>query len=121
MRRAKSALDGPQKLNEWLYDIEWLPQVESSESAAGRISLSELSTNAQEDLERLGKTLRLDQHHGAILALEALSTSYIIRALRQLGWNPTPGDQANTEGLAHQLGISEFLPSFTRTFFVDPC
>ena len=48
----------------------------------------------------------LKAHHESILQIEDLSTSYIIQALRTLGWKARPGDYVTIDGLRGELCIS---------------
>ena len=108
MRRAKLGASRHEKLDDWLYTIQWQPQAETDAvGPSSHLSLEQVSARVQTTLEELSEISELRVHHEAIKKLEALSTLYILRALKGLGWNPVLAERIHVEGLATQLGIAE--------------
>ena len=90
----------------WLYTLDWQPAAEPEPSLPERqFALADLSEPLQAETNSLIQQVGLTKHHEAIQQLEALSVNYIIRALRQLGWNPLPQERVNSAELAARLGI----------------
>ncbi len=108
MRRANVGASRHEKLDDWLYTIQWQPQPETDVvGSSSRLSLKQISAQVQTTLEELSEISGLRVHHEAIEKLESLSTVYILHALKQLGWNPILTERIHIEGLAAQLGIVE--------------
>ena len=108
MRRAKAGMSRNEKPDNWLYTIQWQPQAgKATIEPTNSVSLKQISNQVQLDVDELSETSGLRIHHEAIEKLETLSAVYILRALKQLGWNPTQAERINITGLAAQLGIVE--------------
>ncbi|HET9914273.1 MAG TPA: acyltransferase domain-containing protein, partial [Anaerolineales bacterium] len=110
MRRATRGGVRSEKLDEWLYTMEWQPQ-EEHVSSEDRVPLTKASEEVQSGVGPLMKAEGLDLHHEAIQKLEALSADYVLRAFQQLGWNPVVKKKTNVKDLAAGLGI---VPRYQR-------
>ncbi len=95
-----------------LYEERWLlkPLPASSRHRSARLlpapsSLADLE-RVMPEYEELSAELGRTRYYQEIRPrMEALSTAYITRALRQLGWEPLPGEQVTLAGLVERLGI----------------
>lgn len=94
-----------QYLNDWLYEVRWQPkpatgdaprELASSQAVAAAITPLYASLTEQNQL-----AAALD----FIPEIEALSTSYVVRALRRLGWSPDLGAYVSTDTLAANIGV----------------
>ena len=86
-----------------LYTIDWQPL---AHDAAWLPTPSRLARELETKLPELAREHALDQYHQGFLAVEALSTQWIARAFRALGWHLTVGDRVSGPTLARKLGIT---------------
>jgi acyl transferase domain-containing protein/NADPH:quinone reductase-like Zn-dependent oxidoreductase/ubiquinone/menaquinone biosynthesis C-methylase UbiE/NADP-dependent 3-hydroxy acid dehydrogenase YdfG/acyl carrier protein len=114
-RIAGDALDRLDKrwLDDSLYEIAWRPAPVAASSPQSRWSIPALIDAATSQLARLRAESRIDIYDTGCRQIDELCEAYILRALRELGWIPAPGDIVETSALAKQLGIA---PRHQRLF-----
>ncbi|MDZ7963669.1 MAG: SDR family NAD(P)-dependent oxidoreductase [Nostoc sp. DedSLP03] len=95
----------PQVPPDWLYQIEWRPQARMGRSLSPDYLLNpkDISQNLIPQLAELLTTTSSNQEF--LPQLEALSVSYVISALQQLGWDFQLGLQFSFTEIAEQLGV----------------
>ncbi|MEO8900003.1 MAG: SDR family NAD(P)-dependent oxidoreductase [Polyangiaceae bacterium] len=94
--------------NHDLYTIAW---EQAAPDAAWAPAPSVLAEELASALPALAREHALESYHQGFVALEALSTHWIARALHELGWRPVPGDTLSVAALATQLNV---IPRFHR-------
>ncbi|MDZ8093949.1 MAG: SDR family NAD(P)-dependent oxidoreductase [Nostoc sp. DedQUE05] len=95
----------PQVPPDWLYQIEWRPQARMGRSLSPDYLLNpkDISQNLIPQLAELLTTTSSNEEF--LPQLEALSVSYVISALQQLGWDFQLGLQFSFTEIAEQLGV----------------
>jgi acyl transferase domain-containing protein/acyl carrier protein len=94
--------------DEWLYEVQWQPRelsVSMSVAHGDVQSIVQIAVRVQPSLAALSKQYGLSVYHDLRPELDALTSAYVIAALRQLGWEPGTGLAA--DALAAQLGIAK--------------
>ncbi len=95
----------------WLYEVAWRPVA----PVAGReqaLAAADLARAAADAVDRLRDEHDIVRYQGLLDGLEALSTDYIVAALRQLGVRFEPGarfDPADLPVAAHHRRLFEHL------------
>ncbi|MEH2172001.1 SDR family NAD(P)-dependent oxidoreductase [Nostoc sp.] len=104
-RVASATLTSPQVPPDWLYQIEWRPQARMGRSLSPDYLLNpkDISQNLIPQLAELLTTTSSNDEF--LPQLEALSVSYVISALQQLGWDFQLGLQFSFTEIAEQLGV----------------
>ncbi|WP_414514556.1 SDR family NAD(P)-dependent oxidoreductase [Nostoc sp. PCC 9305] len=104
-RVVSATLTSPQVPPDWLYQIEWRPQARMGRSLSPDYLLNpkDISQNLIPQLAELLTTTSSNDEF--LPQLEALSLSYVISALQQLGWNFQLGLQFSFTEIAEQLGV----------------
>ncbi|MEP7052422.1 MAG: type I polyketide synthase, partial [Pseudomonadota bacterium] len=105
--RASSGADNA-SANQELYTIAW---EQAAPDAAWSPAPGLLAKELSNTLPALAREHALDSYHQGFVALEALSTLWIARALLTLGFRAQPGETVNVRGLAALLGV---IPRFHR-------
>ena len=91
-----------------LYTVAW-ERLEATD--AWTPAVGELAARVGPSLERLAREYDFASYFEAYEALEALSTNWIVRALRELGWSPQPGTTVQAAELGATLGV---MPRYHR-------
>ena len=99
---------GREKIEDWLYEVEWREQPQAREVIAADFwpspeSLAVTTAPRAEEFMQEVEWSGDDRRLGA--ELEKLSQEYIQRALTKLGWSPVVGQQATVDELMDRLGI----------------
>ncbi|MDZ7269348.1 MAG: SDR family NAD(P)-dependent oxidoreductase [candidate division KSB1 bacterium] len=105
LQRAASA-----GLKDWLYEVKWLPQPLAGKTATAAApdflpDSAPLSAHLQAALPDLSARHNFAVYDELLPRLDALSTAYIVKALRDLGWEFTPGRRFEAGALAARLGV----------------
>ena len=95
--------------DEWLYHVEWRPAStpESETVAPLGVSVEEVLASVTPKVPALATQAHLDQFTGLTEALDDIARAYLYDALRQLGWDPKPGDSVTMPMLAVGLAVAE--------------
>ncbi|MBN3888579.1 MAG: SDR family NAD(P)-dependent oxidoreductase [Nostoc sp. JL31] len=95
----------PQVPPDWLYQIEWRPEARMGRSLSPDYLLNpkDISQNLIPQLAELLTTTSSNDEF--LPQLEALSVSYVISAVQQLGWDFQLGLQFSFTEIAEQLGV----------------
>ncbi len=105
MRHFKTA-----QFTDWLYEIQWSLKRQEAEDVSDDADITDLSEFVH---LKNAKIVDLYHEHGLGLyddflpELDALSVSYILKAMSELGWNCLPQQCFTTVGLAQKLGVLE--------------
>ncbi|TVP47770.1 MAG: SDR family NAD(P)-dependent oxidoreductase [Gemmatimonadales bacterium] len=104
-------------IQEWLYEIEWTPTPGPAASGDPATGFDRVAATVEGAKHRL-KT-ESSSKEGARLevldpGLERLSTLYLSRALRDLGWEPEVGDSVDPFELADRLGLQPRFRKLAR-------
>jgi len=102
LRDATSAA-APRGSDSDLYTIEWQPLAHDTDWAP---SPSELAAELAPRLPELAREHGLDEYHQGFLEVEQLSTRWIALGLRELGFQPAPGDGVDADELAEALQVA---------------
>ncbi|MEH2034150.1 MAG: SDR family NAD(P)-dependent oxidoreductase [Nostoc sp.] len=104
-RVASLTLTSPQVPPDWFYQIEWRPQARMGQSLSPDYLLNpkDISQNLIPQLAELLTTTSSNDEF--LPQLEALSLSYVISVLQQLGWDFQLGLQFSFREIAEQLGV----------------
>ena len=100
---------GPQK--DWFYRLEWEPTNSGGNSGvkeddrSRRSSVEIASEQLPSRAAALFKECRLEEYAEISPNLDRACAGYIVNALQQLGWDPTPGERVRADDLAKRLGI----------------
>ena len=86
-----------------LYEVDW--QSQPLEARASSVHPQELVDQIAPRYEALRNEHRLDGWESLAPELDALSTAYVVAALRELGWTPSQGDSFTTALLSEALKI----------------
>lgn len=95
-------------LENWLYEVEWHPQVRfSSEQLSPDYlpAIEEISRKLQPQYSQLMAEPQLKVYEAAVSQLEALSIDYVLQALTAMGWELQLGQRFTTTAIANQLGV----------------
>ncbi|MDZ8137565.1 MAG: type I polyketide synthase [Nostoc sp. DedQUE04] len=95
-------------LENWLYKVEWQPQVRFSNEQLSPDylpAIAEISRKLQPQHSQLMAEPQLEFYEAAVRELEALSIGYVLQALIAMGWKPQLGQCFTTDAIANQLGI----------------
>ena len=88
---------------EWLYEVNWLPQVVYGRSLDFLQSPEKLHTNLQPQLGQF--KVQLAPYNELTTNIETLCVGYILAAFKQMGWQWQSGQCFSTEQIIEQLGI----------------
>lgn len=91
-------------------EIAWQPKSRLNQALARRVadfipSTDDLRVAVGDEAERLRQQFTLDHFQRLDRQLDQLSTSYILQALRQLGWTPKANETGARQSLFEQLKI----------------
>jgi microcystin synthetase protein McyG len=100
-KEVASHLPAAESFHNWLYEIDWQPQVRFGLPADYMLSPTEISTRLQPDVD--GSTTQIEYYGQLLTQFKTLSVQYIIKAFEQLGWVWQPRFQTAT--VYEQLGI----------------
>jgi acyl transferase domain-containing protein/SAM-dependent methyltransferase/acyl carrier protein len=89
------------------YRLEWKAKSGRAESAASPRDTTAIARAIAPLFPSLSREHGLDRYAVLRPQLERLSFEFIVRALRELGWNPTIGETVVLEALAARLGIRQ--------------
>ena len=92
----------------WLYSVEWRPQVRFTQEQLSPDylpTLEEISQKIQPEYSQLIAQPQLELYEAAVSQLEALSIDYLWQALTAMGWKLQVGERFTTTALANQLGV----------------
>ncbi|MEH1773539.1 type I polyketide synthase [Nostoc sp.] len=92
----------------WLYEVEWQPQVRfSNEKLSPNYlpALAEISRKLQPQYSQLMAEPQLKVYEAAVSQLETLSINYVLQALTAMGWKLQLGQRFTTGAIANQLGV----------------
>ena len=105
-----------------IYAIEWEPLDDDASWVPAPAALAERVGPA---LDTLAREQALADYDRGFVALEALGTQWIVRALGELGWAPTVGEIVDVEALMTRLGIAaryeRLLARFLAILAEDGC
>ncbi|MEH1901388.1 MAG: SDR family NAD(P)-dependent oxidoreductase [Nostoc sp.] len=97
----------------WLYEIEWIPQVAFSSQLAEN-GIPHPRAICQTLTSKFTKTPfapELETYEQALQQLNLLAIDYILKAFSQLGWTWHIGERFSTADLRHKIGL---VDSYTR-------
>lgn len=92
-------------IDDWLYEVAWRPKMLPAPAAAHLPSPAELATHAGANLSIVRGEAGLAAFEEMIPRLDALSTDFVIAALKALGFAGAPGDKFSTASLAATLKV----------------
>ncbi len=89
------------------YEVQWRPSPQRDQGLPSNYlaSPSALAERLSPHQDRLVFRNDLAHYRPLLDQMETLSSAYFLRALRQLGWNPQPGDSVVLTELAESLGV----------------
>ncbi|MCB8984308.1 MAG: SDR family NAD(P)-dependent oxidoreductase [Ardenticatenaceae bacterium] len=90
--------------DEWLYRVNWEAKPLPGESPL--LPPGELAAQVSGQTAVLAAEHSVDVYHTLFPDLDALSYGYIVRALREMGWQYVPGARLTTAGLSAELGVA---------------
>ncbi|MCK6562451.1 SDR family NAD(P)-dependent oxidoreductase [candidate division KSB1 bacterium] len=98
------------ELRDWLYAVKWQPQPLTRKAAATAPpdylpATAQLAAQLQPALPQLSAAHNFALYDELLPRLDGLSTAYIAKALRELGWEFSAGQRFATAALAAQLGV----------------
>jgi len=89
----------------WLYEVEWRPQVSYGFPPDYMPSPEEVCLRLWPRLVQLMTQPSLAVYGEALTQLEALSVAYLVTAFRQMGWEFQPKERFSTAQIAEHLGV----------------
>ncbi|MCA0456391.1 MAG: polyketide synthase dehydratase domain-containing protein [Chloroflexi bacterium] len=127
-RAARAALlQGRQRLNEWLYDVEWPVQphpepVHTITPASFIPPVQTLADSASTELRQLASSDDVRGYEAYIQELNSISTTYVVQTLSALGANLRVGEVIQPERLGvvarHQRLLGWLLESLAQDGFL---
>ena len=96
-----------ERLDHWLYEVEWRPQgrIAAAPAAENALSPHRIAARLQDRYAALGAEHGVPDYERFLPELESLSGGYALRALFGLGWKPAPGRRISVEFVAAELGV----------------
>ncbi len=115
LKRARpGALVNKGAWDKWLYEIHWQPtEALGTDAATSMLAVSEVAVAVDAQSGPLAVEHDLATYQQLVGELEALSPTYVVCALAELGWQPEPGDTVDEHNLAQRLGV---IPRHSRLF-----
>jgi acyl transferase domain-containing protein len=108
LKRAKPAALLPQRLSDtvrrMLHEVVWR---EAPPLGAGLGKVARVADQVRPTLDELAIRHRLDAYAHFVPALDALAAAYVVKALRQLGFEFRVGEAIDGEVLRNRLGVLE--------------
>ncbi len=92
----------PARVRDLLYEVVWR---DAPAAGSGLPRPGQLEMELAARVAALGSTEGLEAYTDFLPTLDALTTQYVVRALRDLGWEFRVGAQVSAESLADQLGV----------------
>ncbi|MFN8009502.1 MAG: class I SAM-dependent methyltransferase [Terriglobia bacterium] len=93
---------------EWLYEVKWKAEaLEGGKGVGGGASLEEIAEVLKKVVEHGRSERGLGEFASLFPRLEALSTQYVVRAFRQLGWEMKVGERIRLGTKAEEWGVLE--------------
>jgi acyl transferase domain-containing protein/NADPH:quinone reductase-like Zn-dependent oxidoreductase len=104
-RVSRDALDRQDSrfIDSCLYEMRWRPAPLPVEIAFDPAALAMTATNK---FAALHATAGIADYDLFLPQLEALCVGYVLRAMRELGWQPAAGDHVTAPALAEKLGVA---------------
>jgi acyl transferase domain-containing protein/acyl carrier protein len=106
-------------IGDWLYQVQWLPQARINPESECP-TMSDINITPSQIVRRIqsassGQSQRSgpDVYAEMRLRLDALCADYVLKAVRQLGWQLRRGEQVSADALATQHDV---LPRHRRLF-----
>ena len=95
-----------------IYEVKWLPPAGAPQAGAvGPAGLSaspmQIAGRLQQKAGDLAAHNHLEMYRELFPKMDSLCSAYIIRAFRELGWKPAPGEAFSSDVMAEQLGIAK--------------
>ena len=92
----------PARVRDLLYEVVWR---DAPPAGSGLPRPGQLEMELAARVAALGSQEGLEAYTDFLPALDALTTQYVVRALRDLGWEFRVGAHVSAESLADQLGV----------------
>lgn len=104
--RREAMLGIPQESWEnWLYEVNWIPQVQYGLPVDYMPTASEIRDRLQPQFAELLSHPSIAVYGEVFTQLEALSVAYVLTAFQQMGWKFQLGERFSTEQIAQHLGV----------------
>jgi acyl transferase domain-containing protein len=100
-REALRRVVNKSQAEDWWYEVQWQPKPLGTTA----LTPSQIAEAVRPSLTDLSAQHGLSVYRVLLPELDALTADYIQHALRELGWQPQPGDRVSVESLARRLGI----------------
>ncbi|MBZ0297818.1 MAG: SDR family NAD(P)-dependent oxidoreductase, partial [Anaerolineae bacterium] len=93
-----------QRPTDLCYEVEWLPKPNTQQENA-LLSPLEIAQTVSASVDQAVATFPSGEFADLLTSLDRVSLVYVVFALRDLGWNPVPGERITVEALMTQLGV----------------